>query len=117
MLYHVLFNGDHIGPITPERGFQQGCHLSPYLYILCAKGLFTLIKHDQFTRKIHRICICRQAPPISHLPFADFNFLFCKANTMEANYLQDILFSYEAESGQAINFSKSTVAFGKNTSH
>ena len=65
----------------------------------------------------HGISICRQAPHISHLLFEDDNFLFCKATTTEENYLQDILFSYEAAFRQAINFSKSTVAFGKNTSH
>jgi len=66
---------------------------------------------------IHGICIRRQAPPISNLLFADDNFLFCKAATTEANYFQDILFSYEVALGQAINFSKSTVDFSKNTSH
>jgi hypothetical protein len=61
--------------------------------------------------------ICRQAPPISHFLFADDNFLFYKSTTPEENYFKDILLGYEVESRQAINFSKSTVAFSKNTSH
>lgn len=114
--YHVLFNGYRIGPITPARGLRQGCPLSHYLYILCAGGLSALIKHHEYTGKIHGIRICRQEPHISYL-FADVNFVFCNATTTEANYLKDILLSYEVASGQAINFSKSDVAFSKNTSH
>jgi len=82
-----------------------------------AKGPSALIKHHEFKGKIHGIHICRQAPPITHLLFANDNFLLCKSTTTEENYLKDIILSYEVGSSQAMNFSKSFMDFSKNTSN
>jgi len=113
--HHIIFNGDRIGPITPERGLIQGCPLSPYLYLLCAEGLSAIIKNHGCRGHLHVARICRTTPSISRLLFADDSFLFCKATTSEAQRLKDILIAYEQDSGQAIIFGKSTIAFSANT--
>ena len=42
--YSVLINGEPHGDIIPTRGLSQGDPLSPYLFLMCTKGLNGLIK-------------------------------------------------------------------------
>ncbi|MCI31084.1 RNA-directed DNA polymerase (Reverse transcriptase), partial [Trifolium medium] len=77
-------NFDKVGPITPGRGLRQGDPLSPYLFILVAEGLTSLIHQAVSKGDIHGVRICRGAPEVSHLLFADDCFLFCRANFAEA---------------------------------
>jgi hypothetical protein len=74
--YNVIVNDRLVGPITPSRGLRQGDPLSPYLFILCAEGLSALIRHAEARGDIHGVKICRNAPIVSHLLFADDSFLF-----------------------------------------
>ncbi|XP_026459459.1 uncharacterized protein LOC113360132 [Papaver somniferum] len=64
---------------------------------------------------INGIKICKAAPPISHLLFADDCMIFCKANTIEAQNIMQLLQLFGSTSGQLINFHKSGVFFSKNT--
>lgn len=65
--YHVIFNGDRIGPITPERGLHQGCPLSPYLYILCVEGLSASIKKQRVKRQDTRHSYLSHSPAYQSL--------------------------------------------------
>ncbi|PNX99600.1 ribonuclease H [Trifolium pratense] len=114
--YSVLVNFDRVGPISPGRGLRQGDPLSPYLFILVAEGLSTLIHQAVARGEIHEIKICRGAPLVSHLLFADDCFLFCRAEANEARCLLDILCIYAEAFGQQINLSKSEVYMSNNVS-
>ena len=39
----VCINGKAYGNITPYKGIWQGGPLSPYLFLLCAKGFASLL--------------------------------------------------------------------------
>ena len=69
--YNVLVNGREVGPIIPKRGLRQGDPLSPYLFILCAKGLSSLIKRAESEGVLHGCRVRRTSPTVSHLFFAD----------------------------------------------
>ncbi|XP_055959787.1 uncharacterized protein LOC130014852 [Mercurialis annua] len=108
--------GDCVGmnPIIPSRGLRQGDPLSPYLFILCAEGLSLMLAQAEREGKIHGAIICRGAPPISHLFFADDCFLFFRATPSEMKVVKDVLDDYENWSGQKVNFNKSNIIFSPN---
>ncbi|MCH88321.1 RNA-directed DNA polymerase (Reverse transcriptase) [Trifolium medium] len=107
---------EKVGPIYPGRGLRQGDPLSPYLFILVTGGLTTLIKNSVARGDIHDVKICRGAPMVSHLLFADGCFLFYRSNLDETHHLMRILKTCEEASGQEINLSKSEVFFSRNLS-
>jgi hypothetical protein len=93
---------------------RQGDPLSPYLFIICVEGLSALIRQAEARGDIHGVKICKNAPIISHLLFADDCFLFFRANHNEAVVMKNILTTYEAASGQTINFQKSEIFCSRN---
>ena len=50
---------------------------------------------------------------ISHLLFADDNFIFLEAKKEECKALKEVLDLYEAASGQMVNLEKFEACFGK----
>ena len=113
--FSVLINGKPFGMINPTRGLRQGDPLSPYLFILCAKGFTSLLANAKIEGRIHGISICRRAPTISHLLFADNSLLFCQASKKEVQVINEILLGYANASRQCITMEKSSVFYSSNT--
>jgi hypothetical protein len=113
--YSILVNGEPHGYIQPTRGLRQGDPLSPYLFLLCAEGLHSLIHKAKVAGDLQGVSISRGGPKLTHLFFADDSLLFCKAKPVEVARIQNILNQYENASGQQINRQKTTIFFSKST--
>lgn len=75
-----------------------------------------MLRWVEQVRKITSLSICRGAPRISHLFFADDSLLFCHANMDENMHVQHLLKLYKEASGQKINKEKTSLFFSKNNS-
>ena len=113
--YSIILNGATTNSFCPERGLRQGDPFSPYLFILCAKTLSTLLYQAEARNHIHGYQAARLVPSVFHLFSADDSILFCRANERKALELKNILHIYEKSSGQKINLEKSELTVSKNT--
>ena len=114
--YEIRVNGSPIGSITPTRGIRQGDPLLPYLFLLCAEGLSSLIKASVANGVMKGISVCIEEPKLSHLFFANDSLIFCRASLEDCDELQRVLGVYERASGQYLNQAKTSLFFSKNTS-
>ena len=107
-------NGQVSGHVTPTRGLRQGDPLSPYIFVMCAEVLSSMIRKSIAEGQIHGVKVCRGAPEISHLFFADDNIFFTRSSVEESCRLKSILTRYCQASGQVINYEKSEISFSAN---
>lgn len=119
-MYSISFlfcfgNGEPHGLFHPHRGLQQGDPLSPYLFLLWAEGLHSLIQQAETNGSIHGVSLCKNDPKVSHLFFAYDSLLFCHANDHDCKSVMDVIGIYELASGQLINGDKTQVFFSSNT--
>jgi len=113
--YLVLVIGQPFGKISPFRGLWQGDPLSPYLFLIVAEGLSSLLAKVGDDKRIFGIPITASGFKLSHLFFADDSLLFCKANFLERTNLFQVLNTYERASGQQLNVAKTSIFFSRNT--
>ena len=113
--YFILINGKPHGHIVPSRGLRQANPLSPYLFFLCAEGLFALIKKGVGDGQLEGISVCRGGTKLSHLFFTNDSLIFGKASLQECDSLQRIIQVYEGASNQQLNRAKTSLVFSSNT--
>ena len=83
--------------------------------MLCTAGLNALLTHAEKNGNILGIKVCRDAPPITNLLFADDSLILMKANQHNAEALKTALDLYCQASGQLVSIEKSSIFFSPNT--
>ncbi|KAL9679594.1 hypothetical protein QQ045_017460 [Rhodiola kirilowii] len=111
--YKVKVNDIISESIKPNRGLRQGDPISPYLFLICAEWFTYAVAKYQEAGLIRGIKICRNAPVITHLMFADDSMMFLKVREDSIRWISDLLNRYEAISGQKVNLAKSEVVCSK----
>lgn len=89
--------------------------LSPYLFLICAEGLSTLLHQAVQLKKLKGVAASATGPIVSHLFFADDSLIFSRATREDAIEIQRLLQVYEASSGQQLNKNKTRLFFSPNT--
>ncbi|GKE69481.1 reverse transcriptase, partial [Tanacetum coccineum] len=56
--YSFNINGQVAGRVTPARGLRQGDPLSPYLFIMCAEALSSMIRKSVTQGRIYGVKVC-----------------------------------------------------------
>jgi hypothetical protein len=110
--YSIRFNGNMLDSFTPSRGIHQGDPLSLYLFLFGADGLSCLIRKEVEINSLWEFHICRRAPDISHLLFADDSILFFEASVEQALVAKSVLDRYEEATGQLVSLGKCSVMYG-----
>jgi hypothetical protein len=100
----------------PSRGLRQGDPMSPYLFLICAEVLSSLLFQAERKGVISGVPTSPKGPRISHLFFSDDSMIFCKANLVEWRRVLRIFGIYEAGCGQKVNLMKTSIFFSRNTS-
>ncbi|KAL0454593.1 UNVERIFIED_CONTAM: putative ribonuclease H protein [Sesamum latifolium] len=84
-----MLGGRQFGSLVPERGLRKGDPLSPYLFLLCTESFSSLLQQAENEGRIQGVSICRGAPQISHLLFADDTLIFTQASAAGSRAIQD----------------------------
>ena len=109
--YTVLVNGYPCGHITPTTGIRQGNPISPYLFLICAEALSSMLTRANNNGLLMGVTTSKKGPCVSHLFFTDDSLLFCKISYLQWSNLSHILKVYEAASGQRLNANKTAIFF------
>ncbi|KAL5582475.1 hypothetical protein UlMin_014917 [Ulmus minor] len=105
--FSFILNGEVNGMIMPERGLRQGDPLFPFLFLFCSEGFSYLLKKMEVEGRIHGLRFGCRDLFVSHILYADDNFIFLEAKKEECEALKEVLDLYEAASGQMVNLEKS----------
>jgi hypothetical protein len=112
--YKVRVSGNLTKGFKPTRGIRQGDPLSPYLILFVGEGLSRIIKRAVHLQELQDLKVCRRAPGISHLLFADDIMLFLKAKPEQAVLIKLAAIGiFEIGLGQLINPTKCSILFSE----
>jgi hypothetical protein len=109
--FSILVNGVPSQPFSPTRGIHQGDPLSPFLFVIMAKGLGRYINASVEDGSLKGLPLHNLQPTPSHSQFVDDTLLMNTPTSQEANKLKTILTDFAEASGTSLNLDKSQLYF------
>ena len=100
----VINNGYISGAFPVSRGVRQGCPLSPYLFILCAEIMATVIRNE---KHIQGISINNIQNKI--MMYADDTNIITTCNEMDLRTVIEVFEKFYHLSGLKMNLNKTTI--------
>ena len=79
---------------APTWRLRQGKPLSPYLFLICAEGLSTLLHKVVQDNKLKGVAASARGPRISHLFFANDSLIFGRATMKECIKIQRVFYKF-----------------------
>lgn len=113
--YSVLVNDQPGKVLKPARGIRHRDPISPYLFLLCAEGLHSLLETTKRRGEIRGKQSREEGVRINHLLFDDDSVIFGRVSMADLVRIQRLLSIYEKASGQCLNKQKATIFFSSNT--
>lgn len=101
---------------TIQGAVTGGSPIPLPIFLLCTEGLTALLSHAEETGVLEGVKVCRDAPAVTNLLFADDSLILMKANNQNAEALKGLLDTYYLASGQKVSVEKSSIIFSPSTS-
>ena len=95
----VLVNGSPTKEFKPKRGLQQGDPLTPFLFLIVAEGLASLVREATRIGVLEGIKVGEKEVEVTLLQFADDTLFVCQPNYQSILAIKAILRSFEVVSG------------------
>lgn len=89
--HSVVVNGVPFEVFEPNRGLRQGDPIFPHLFIICVEVFSHILQMEVNRSSLQGIRVCRNAPKVSHLLFADNNISFCRTEDRVVNAIRQVL--------------------------
>jgi hypothetical protein len=104
----VLMNGIPIDEFHLARGLRQGVPLSPFLFLLVAKGFHMMMETMVINNIFTGYKVGQEQPlSISHLQFADDTLILGEISWANVRAMHVVLYLFVALSRLKVNFHKS----------
>lgn len=110
---NVLVNGSPLGEFELGRGIRQGDPLSPFLFLVAAEGLNTIMKRAINEGLLKPSVVGRDKVEVSLIQYADDTLFVVEGSSENAMALKRLVKIFELVSGLSINFDESSI-FGLN---
>jgi len=102
----VLVNGNPIHEFNPTKGLRQGDPLAPFLYLITAEGLASMVRQAVKKKLFQGIKVGTKEIEVNMLQYVDDTLFLCEANTQNILGIKCILRCFELAVGLTVNFIK-----------